>query len=156
MVVAGTTVVIALTGLAIVRIAFITEMGIGAALAVVVAVAASLTVVPAVLKTLGHKALPRKERPARGAVYEAPVAAAAEAPAAEVAGSRRGPGLLGRWAQLVVDRPVLTMLGSTVVVALLAVPALSLRTELDPPGGPDPASSQRAAYTTVSDAFGAA
>ncbi|WP_404192295.1 MMPL family transporter [Streptomyces tauricus] len=154
-VVAGTTVVIALTGLAIVRIAFITEMGIGAALAVVVAVAASLTVVPAVLKTLGHKALPRKERPARGAVYEAPVTAAAEAPAAEVAGSRRGPGLLGRWAQLVVDRPVLTMLGSTVVVALLAVPALSLRTELDPPGGPDPASSQRAAYTTVSDAFGA-
>ncbi len=160
-VVAGSTVVIALTGLAIVRIAFITEMGLGAALAVVVAVAASLTVVPAVLKTLGHKALPRKERPARGAAYEAyeaPVAAAAKAQApaaAEAAGSRRGPGLLGRWAQLVVDRPVLTMLGSTVVVALLAVPALSLKTELDPPGGPDPASSERAAYTTVSDAFGA-
>ncbi|WP_328494186.1 MMPL family transporter [Streptomyces sp. NBC_00414] len=166
-VVAGTTVVIALTGLAIVRIAFITEMGLGAALAVVVAVAASLTVVPAVLKTLGHRALPRRERPARGAAYAAPAAEAAGTPATETApdagaasaargpGGRRGTGLLGRWARVVVDRPVLTMLGSTVVVALLAVPALSLKTELDPPGGPDPASSQRAAYTTVSDAFGA-
>ncbi|PSM39608.1 MMPL family transporter [Streptomyces dioscori] len=179
-VVAGTTVVIALTGLAIVRIAFITEMGLGAALAVIVAVAASLTVVPAVLKTLGHRALPRRERPVAGAVYTAPATgapAATDAPAAETAaaaaaaaaagtgsgsasaapepGSRRGTGLLGRWAQVVVDRPVLTMLGSIVLVALLAVPALSLKTELDPPGGPDPASSQRAAYTTVSDAFGA-
>ncbi|MFD0311209.1 MMPL family transporter [Streptomyces sp. NPDC127119] len=137
--------------------------------------AASLTVVPAVLKTLGHRALPRRERPGRGAAYAtgatgvtgiaeatAEDAAAAEAApatraasAAQGPGSRRGTGLLGRWARMVVDRPVLTMLGSTVLVALLAVPALSLKTELDPPGGPDPASSQRAAYTTVSDAFGA-
>ncbi|MBQ0846693.1 MMPL family transporter [Streptomyces sp. BH-SS-21] len=160
-VVAGTTVVIALTGLAIVRIAFITEMGLGAALAVIVAVAASLTVVPAVLKTLGHRALPRRERPARGAAYAAPATGVAEvagtsaAKDAQEPGGRRGTGLLGRWARMVVDRPVLTMLGSTVLVALLAVPALSLQTELDPPGGPDPASSERAAYTTVSDAFGA-
>ncbi|WP_314410985.1 MMPL family transporter [Streptomyces sp. DSM 40484] len=156
-VVAGTTVVIALTGLAIVRIAFITEMGLGAALAVIVAVAASLTVVPAVLKTLGHRALPRGERPGRGTAYEPPVAPAAPAAPvnAEKAGGRRGRGLLGRWARVVVDRPVLTLLGSTVLVALLAVPALSLKTELDPPGGPDPAGSQRAAYTTVSHAFGA-
>ncbi|MGC5562905.1 MMPL family transporter [Streptomyces sp. FR-108] len=169
-VVAGTTVVIALTGLAIVRIAFITEMGLGAALAVIVAVAASLTVVPAVLRTLGHRVLPRKERPARGTAYEPPAAPTAPVtgeageareareagtPAAEKAGSRRGPGLLGHWAQVVVGRPVLTVLGGTVLVALLAVPALSLTTELDPPGGSDPASSQRAAYTTVSDAFGA-
>ncbi|MFE6489414.1 MMPL family transporter, partial [Streptomyces sp. NPDC057757] len=65
------------------------------------------------------------------------------------------PRLLGRWALLVVNRPVLTILGATVTVVLLALPALSLKTELDPPGGSDPASSQRAAYTTVSDAFGA-
>ncbi|MFH8464571.1 MMPL family transporter [Streptomyces sp. NPDC017991] len=180
-VVAGTTVVIALAGLSVVRIAFITEMGLGAALAVIVAVAASLTLVPVVLRTLGHRALPRRERPARGAAYAAPVTAAAGTPAAEQvpteqapvaeapaadapadasaategSGSRRGPGLLSRWARMVVDRPVLTMLGGIALVALLAVPALSLTTELDPPGGPDPASSQRAAYTTVSDAFGA-
>ncbi|KAA0935290.1 MMPL family transporter [Streptomyces apricus] len=149
-VVAGTTVVIALSGLAVVRIAFITEMGLGAALAVIVAVAASLTLVPVLLKSLGYKALPRRERPAPGAAYEPPAAVAETTETDE-----QRPGLLGRWARLVVARPVLTMLGGTVLVALLAVPVLSLSTELDPPGGPDPASSQRAAYTTVSDAFGA-
>ncbi|ADB30467.1 drug exporter-like protein of the RND superfamily [Kribbella flavida DSM 17836] len=147
-VVAGTTVVIALAGLAIVQISFITEMGLGAAFAVVVAVAASLTVVPAVLRTLGYKALPRRERPAADQSARAVVVADHTE-----AASRSG--LLRRWALLVVDRPVLSMLTATVAVAALAVPTLSLETELDPPGGPDPASSQRAAYNTVSEAFGA-
>ena len=48
-VVAGMTVVIALAGLALVQIPFITEMGLGAAFGVVVAVLISLTAVPAVL-----------------------------------------------------------------------------------------------------------
>ncbi|ONI71488.1 hypothetical protein BWI15_15010 [Kribbella sp. ALI-6-A] len=150
-VVAGTTVVIALAGLAIVRISFITEMGLGAAFAVVVAVAVSLTVVPAVLKTLGHKVLPRKERPATDQAGEQSAAAVVEDH--RPADSRSG--FLRHWARTVVNRPVLSMLIATTAVAALAVPALSLETELDPPGGPDPASSQRAAYNTVSDAFGA-
>ncbi|AWB92267.1 MMPL family transporter [Aeromicrobium chenweiae] len=149
-VVAGTTVVIALAGLAIVRIPFITEMGLGAALAVIVSVAMSLTVVPAVLKGLGRKALPRKERPVNGTVAPTP-----RVPVDQRAAVTGRPGLLRRWAVLVVHRPVLSIVGATVVVALLAVPTLSMETELDPPGGPDPASSQRAAYNTVSDAFGA-
>ncbi|MCL3819374.1 MMPL family transporter [Aeromicrobium wangtongii] len=149
-VVAGMTVVIALVGLAIVRIPFITEMGLGAALAVVVAVAMALTVVPAVLRGLGHKVLPRKERPTAGTPSATPRELLIEH--AEV--SRR-PNVLRRWALTVVDRPVLSILGAGVIIALLAVPTLSMETELDPPGGPDPASSQRAAYNTVSDAFGA-
>ncbi|MFF3484122.1 MMPL family transporter [Streptomyces sp. NPDC002701] len=158
-VVAGTTVVIALAGLSVVQIAFITEMGLGAAIAVIVAVAASLTVVPAVLKTLGYKALPRKERPsadtdADGSAFGETSAAAAVV-VSEDRKKKSKPNLLGRWALLVVNRPVLTILGATVTIVLLALPALSLKTELDPPGGPDPASSQRAAYNTISDAFGA-
>ncbi|WBQ02958.1 MMPL family transporter [Kribbella sp. CA-293567] len=145
--VAGTTVVIALAGLAIVKISFITEMGLGAAFAVIVAVVASLTVVPAVLKTLGYKALPRRERPVAGE----------EKVVVDERTSKTEPrfGILRRWALLVVDRPVLSMLIATVAIGALAVPALSLETELDPPGGADPASSQRAAYQIVSDAFGA-
>jgi RND superfamily putative drug exporter len=152
-VVAGATVVIALAGLGIVRISFITEMGLGAAFAVVVAVAISLTIVPAVLKTLGHKVLPRRERPTAAAVN-----APASVPVVVVEDDATAParaGLLRRWALLVVDRPVLSILGATFAVAVLALPVLSLQTELDPPGGSDPASSQRAAYTTVSTAFGA-
>lgn len=148
-VVAGTTVVIALAGLAIVRIPFITEMGLGAALAVVVAVAMSLTVVPAVLMGLGHKALPRKERRAAGTA-----AATLRTPVVEHVDATRRPGILRRWAMTVVDRPVLSILGAGFIIALLALPVLSMQTELAAPGGDDPDSSQRAAYDTVSDAFG--
>lgn len=151
-VVAGTTVVIALAGLAILRISFITEMGLGAAFAVVVAVAVSLTIVPAVLKTLGYKALPRKERPDIGKPGEATAVVAVTGFSKE---EEPQSGFLRRWAQTVVNHPILSMLFATVAVAALAVPTLSLETELDPPGGPDPASSQRAAFNTVSNAFGA-
>lgn len=161
-VVAGTTVVIALAGLAILRISFITEMGLGAAFAVVVAVAASLTVVPAVLKTLGYKALPRKERPTAaqaGVTVQADPQQSdpQQSDSQQVNSQQVEPqaGLLGRWAWTVVNRPVVSMLVATVAVGALALPALSMETELDPPGGPDPARSQRAAYNTVSDAFGA-
>ena len=47
------------------------------------------------------------------------------------------------------------LLAGTAFVAALAAPALTMSTELDPPGGADPHSSQRAAYQIVSDAFGA-
>jgi RND superfamily putative drug exporter len=139
-VVAGATVVIALAGLAIVDIPFITEMGLGAAFGVVVAVLLSLTVVPAVLMRMGRKALPKRER---------------NAAPAEVR-SREGKTalMLSRWVKLVVRRPVMTSLLGVAIIATLAAPVLTLQTELDPPGGSDPDSSQRAAYETVSKAFG--
>jgi RND superfamily putative drug exporter len=161
-VVAGTTVVIALAGLAVVRIPFITEMGLGAAFGVVVAVAISLTAVPAILMSMGRKALPKKERN----IDYAALAAAntttdgttdGTTDAAGNAGikeSRTAAGL-SRWVNLVVRRPVVAVMIGTAFIAALAAPALSMTTELDPPGGPDPKSSQRAAYDIVSAQFGA-
>lgn len=143
-VVAGTTVVIALAGLAVVRIPFITEMGLGAAFAVVVAVLISLTAVPAMLMTMGRRALPKSERD--GTQDEAGAAPRAEGRTAAV---------LSRWVHLTVRRPVAAVLLGTALIAALAAPALWMTTELDPPGGPDPQSSQRAAYETISDTFGA-
>ncbi|QXG74924.1 MMPL family transporter [Modestobacter sp. L9-4] len=138
-VVAGATVVIALAGLALVRIPFITEMGLGAAFGVVVAVLLSLTAVPAVLAGMGRKALPKRERDGAAAPRE----------------DSRAMTALSSWVHGVVRRPVVFLVAGTAVVAALAAPALGMATELDVPGGVDPASSQRAAYTIVSDAFGA-
>jgi len=146
-VVAGSTVVIALAGLAVVRIPFITEMGLGAAFGVVVAVLVSLTAVPAVLATIGRKALPKHER-----TLDAP--SSPSTVAAPVRGARTA-ALLSRWVHLVVRRPVAAVVLGTALVAALAAPALTMATELDPPGGPDPQSSQRAAYEIISAEFGA-
>jgi RND superfamily putative drug exporter len=141
-VVAGATVVIALAGLALVRIPFITEMGLGAAFGVIVAVLLALTAVPAVLMGMGRKALPKRER---------------DLPAVAVGPREDGRTTvaLSRWIHAIVRRPVVFLLAGTALVAALAAPALTMATELDPPGGADPASSQRAAYQIVSDAFGA-
>ncbi|MEK6310422.1 MAG: MMPL family transporter, partial [Curtobacterium sp.] len=57
---AAATVIIALVGLTVVGIPFISEMGLAAAFAVFVAVLMTLTFLPVLLRTMGRKALPRR------------------------------------------------------------------------------------------------
>jgi RND superfamily putative drug exporter len=140
---AGTTVVIALAALAIVKIPFITEMGFAAAFAVIVAVVMSLTLLPVFLQSMGHKVLPRKFReptPARP-------------------GDRKDvkdkSGALEVWASVVVHKPVRSLLAGVALLGILAVPVLSLQTALNTPGGDDPGSSQRRAYNIIAQEFGA-
>ncbi|MFG1994519.1 MMPL family transporter [Actinoplanes sp. NPDC048988] len=136
---AGTTVIIALAGLSVVRIGFLTEMGLAAAATVAVAVLMALTLLPALARFMGTRVLPRRER--GGASH-------AQARATRLT-------FLDRWIRVVVRRPGL--IAVTVVVGLLAlsVPILSMKTALTTPGGEDPASTQRAAYDLIAEKFGA-
>ncbi|WP_037842338.1 MMPL family transporter, partial [Streptomyces sp. NRRL WC-3549] len=59
---AGATVVIALVGLAVAGVPFLTVMGVAAAATVALAVLVSLTLLPAVLSFAGPRVLPRKRR----------------------------------------------------------------------------------------------
>src|ERR1700754_1411686 len=59
---AGLTVVIALAGLSVVGIPFLSEMGLAAAGTIVIAVLVAITLVPAILSFIGRRALPRKQR----------------------------------------------------------------------------------------------
>jgi RND superfamily putative drug exporter len=52
---AGTTVAISVSGLALVGIPFVTKLGLGSAIAVVVAVCTAVTLLPAILAKLGHR-----------------------------------------------------------------------------------------------------
>lgn len=140
---AGATVVIALAALAIVRIPFITEMGLAAALAVIVAVVMSLTLLPVFLKSMGHNALPRKERHTN-----------AGQPHVQK-NIKDKFGVLEVWASVVVHKPVRSLLAGAALLGILAVPVLSLQTALNTPGGDDPNSSQRRAYTIIAQEFGA-
>ena len=59
---AGLTVVIALAGLSVVGIPFLTVMGLAAAGTVAVAVLVAITLLPALLGFAGDRVLPRRQR----------------------------------------------------------------------------------------------
>ncbi|WP_409330472.1 MMPL family transporter [Trujillonella humicola] len=136
---AGLTVVIALAGLSVVGIPFLTQMGIAAALTIVVAVLVALTLVPAVLGFLGPRALPRRQRASAGGD-------GAGRPA------RRG-GLLSGWIATVTHRRVLALVATVLALGAIAIPFGSMQTTLvqEPPEG---TTAQRAQELLV-EGFGA-
>ena len=143
---AGLTVIIALCGLTVVGIPFLTVMGLAAASSVAVALLIALTLVPALLGFAGMKVarftrLPllgkRAERTARRS------AADPESPAG------------ARWARFVVRHRVLVGIGGIALLGVLAIPALSIQLGL-PGAASDPASStERQAYDLTTEGFGA-
>lgn len=135
---AGATVIIALAGLSVVGIPFLGEMGLAAAFAVAVAVVMALTLLPALLGFMGTRALPKRERRRRRGV---------EAPST--------PAFLLRWGTAVTRHRVLSLVVGAGVLLVAAVPVLSMQTTLSTPGGEDPKSTERAAYTIIADEFGA-
>ncbi|MDI5965410.1 MMPL family transporter [Streptantibioticus silvisoli] len=142
---AGLTVVIALAGLSVVGIPFLTVMGLGAAGAVLVAVAVAVTLLPAVMGFAGERLRPRPgsrtERRER--------ASAAGAAGAGTAASRGE-----RWGRLVTRRPLVTLLAVLIGMLALAAPARDLRLALPDNGSAAAGSSPRQAYDLVDRHFG--
>jgi RND superfamily putative drug exporter len=138
---AGLTVIIAVAGLTVVGIDVITEMGLAAAFAVLIAVLAALTLLPVAMRTLGRRVLPRRER---------------KLPEGTVTsdGTPKSKGFLAGWSTTVVKHPVLSVIGGIAVLGIVAIPALDLKTAYNVPGGSDPASTERAAYNLILDEFG--
>jgi RND superfamily putative drug exporter len=134
---AGLTVVIALAGLAVVGIPLLTEMGLAAAFAVVVAVLIALSLLPALLGLAGRRVLGgwipglRGGRPGNG-----------RAPAGE------------RWARFVVRRPLPVLLAAIAGLGIIAAPALDLRLGLPGDEIAAPDTTQRKAYDLLADGFG--
>jgi RND superfamily putative drug exporter len=138
---AGLTVVIALAGLFVVGIPFLTQMGIAAAATIVVAVLVAITLVPAALGWLGARALPRRQRAALSA---GPISEPAHA---------RSQGFLAGWVGTVTRFRVVSLLLAVAALAVVAVPAFSMRTTLvqaQPEG-----TTQARAELLLADAFGA-
>ncbi|GLW31627.1 MMPL family transporter [Actinoplanes regularis] len=111
---AGLTVVIALAGLSVVGIPFLTEMGLAASATIVVAVLVAITLVPAILGFIGRKALPRKLR---------------DAPPADDTVTE-GRGFIRGWAHTVTRRPVASLLVALVALGVIALPFFKMQTTL--------------------------
>jgi len=139
---AGLTVVIAMAGLSVIGIPYLTVMGLSAAAAVLTAVLVATTLLPALLGFAGHRLTP-----ARGsrAMRRELVSARADSRPAN-AGER--------WFRLVTRRPLLSAVACLVALGALAWPLHSLRLALPDNGTAPAGSSQRLAYDQVSKEFG--
>jgi len=102
----GITVVISLTGLLIVPSTIMRSLGAGAIIVAIMSVITSLTLLPAVLRLLGH-------RVNKGRIPTAH-------PGAE-------PRAWAAMARAVIRRPAIAIIGGLAVIVTLALPALSLR-----------------------------
>lgn len=134
---AGATVVIALLGLLVVGIPFLSAMGIGAAAGVIVSMLAAITLLPALLSIANNKLVPKKTSRA----YRRETATV--------------PTTLGaRWVKFITRRPLVTLIVSVVTLAVIALPALSMRLAL-PDAGSDPAGSlTRTGYDAIAEGWG--
>lgn len=135
---AGITVIIALLGLFLVGIPFLSVMGASAAGAVTIAIVAAITLLPALMGIMGEKLRPQ---PGSGAAKLA------------LAGSNK-PSMGRRWVRMVMKRPLLVTLISVVSLGTLALPALTLDLNLPGGGQEPPESTQRKAFDHISEGFG--
>ncbi|MEH0971090.1 MMPL family transporter [Micromonospora sp. CPCC 205546] len=142
---AGATVVIALAGLAVVNIPFLTVMGLAAAGTVTVAVLVAITLQPALLGFAGRRVLPRKLR----STAPAGDGAADATPPAE---DRSGFGF--RWAGLVTRFRVPVILVGLIGLGLLALPAPDMRLALPDAGTAPVGSPARESNDLITEGFG--
>ncbi|MFJ3218430.1 MMPL family transporter [Kitasatospora sp. NPDC086801] len=136
---AGLTVVVALAGLAVAGVPFLTVMGLAASGAVVVAVLVAITLLPALLGFAGRAIdrLPVWKRALRSG-----------------AGPDGRTTLGERWGRFVVRRPLAVLLTGLAGLGLLAVPAASLQLGLPGGGSQAAGTDARKAYDLVGESFG--
>ncbi|WP_037677687.1 MMPL family transporter [Streptomyces griseus] len=136
---AGATVCIALLGMLILRLNFLNGVAIAASLTVVLTVAASVTMLPALLSFIGMRALSRRERrrlEEHGPEPELPT------------------GFAARWSAFVERHPKVLGTVAVVVIAVLALPTFSLRLGTSDQGNNPRSSTTRQAYDLLGDGFG--
>ncbi|MEU8673235.1 MMPL family transporter [Streptomyces sp. NPDC048560] len=136
---AGATVCIALLGMLVLRLGFLNGVAIAASLTVVLTVAASVTLLPALLSFIGMRALSRRERrqlAEKGPQPELPT------------------GFAARWSAFVERHPKLLGAVAAVVMLVLALPAFGLHLGTSDQGNNPATATTRQAYDLLGEGFG--
>ncbi|MET0934086.1 MAG: MMPL family transporter [Mycetocola sp.] len=156
---AGLTVIIALVGLGVAGIPFLTVMGVSAAVGVAVAVVISLTLIPAFLGFAGERLRPKPAKPSRKAkrahaAAQAQAHAASEGELVPLTSAHRPNRFFAGWVKAATRFPIVTILGVVAILGLLSAPALGLRLALPDAGGLPEGDPARVTYDLISDNFG--
>jgi len=133
---AGLTVVIALSGLAVVNIPFLTVMGLAAAGTVAIAVLIAITLLPALMGFAGSR-----------------ITAPKRSLTASPSGEPRASASL-RWAQIVTRHSVVTILVGLFAILIIAAPVLDMHLGLPDAGSQPVGSTARTAYDLLTRGFG--
>ncbi|WP_041819452.1 MMPL family transporter [Streptomyces davaonensis] len=136
---AGGTVCIALAGMLVMNMRFLDGVVIATSLTVVLSVLAAITLLPALLGLLGVRVLSRRQR--RRLAEKGPEPAEAS-------------GLAARWSTFVQKRPRSIAAGALVVMAVLALPVLSIRLGATDQGNHQESTTTRQAYDLLAEGFG--
>ncbi len=132
---AGGTVVISLLGLFLIGLSFIRGLSIGAALAVLLVMAAAVTLLPAVLgfvgRTIDKFALPTAKHPK---------------PPEQT--------FWAKWSRMIQSRPWPVAIGGLVILLVLGIPALHLRLGIADAGNDPTKLTTRRSYDLLSEGFG--
>lgn len=141
---AGLTVVIALLGLSVAGIPFLTTMGLAASFAVIVAVAVAETLVPALMAFAGERLRPRSTK-------------------RRIRSSRRSSRsdntntdhrIARLWVRIVTAKPLVTVVIIVTALVTMALPAAQLRLALPDNGVEESGTPARSAYDAIADHFG--
>jgi putative drug exporter of the RND superfamily len=147
---AGCTVVIALLGMMLLGVDFLYGVAISASIGVLLVMLASLTLLPAFLTIAGS----RLARPSRGARRRARRAAEAGAETAGEAAAAPGGGTWLRWSMFVERRPRTIAVGATIVMLVIAAPAIALRLGSSDAGNDPAGQTTHKAYELLAQGFG--
>ena len=136
---AGTTVVIALCGIVIAGIPYVSMLGFTAAMVVAVMMTAALTLLPALLAFAGRHIdslhVPRLRRRSRDPQPEGQMWA--------------------RWARFMARHKVPALIAGVAVLAVLSLPLFQMRLGITDDGSDPTSTTQRQAYDLIAEGFGA-
>ena len=135
---AGATVMVALLGLIIVGIPFLSVMGIAAAAGVLLALLTSVTLLPALLGFAGERLRPKPGSRAWR----------------RETGADARPTMGRRWVRMVLRAPIVVVIAVIGVLGAIAVPALHMQTSLPSGKGEAVGATARDAYDIVTEHFG--
>jgi putative drug exporter of the RND superfamily len=136
---AGITVCIALLGMFALGVSFLYGVATAASIVVAFTVLAALTLLPALLALFGKRVLTGKQR---RAVAAGELTTTDESPA------------WARWSDILQKRPVVLAVSATIVMLLLAAPALSMRLGSSDAGNDPADSTTLKAYDLLAQGFG--
>ncbi|MCU1534175.1 MAG: putative drug exporter, family [Glaciihabitans sp.] len=140
---AGVTVIIALLGLLVVGIPFLSAMGVAAAAAVFLAILVSVTMLPAIMGLYKGKLAPRAgSRAFRRATAGEGTRAAGKKSFGQ------------RWVELVLKAPAVAVIAVIAILGTLAIPAFSLTLALPDGSTEAKGTITRTSYDMISNSFG--